>query len=134
MKIRSPRKGTKPKKQYRRKFKDSQALWVGIRMNHRWRTRDESAKFIVSDWSGKTSYAASVQSASKILSKPGDFEPNGKIPSIPGIFWKKNGWALVDYLDFTPAIVMIHTDLNEALEHFEEHLRYEHPNFLDASL
>ena len=116
MRLKSPRKG-KIKKQYRRKFPDSKAVWIGVRYNFRWRTRDESCRYQSRDASGKLRYHSTPQEAMKYLEEG---QVNGKVPSCPGVYFRKPGeWAIVDWVDFEPTVVSI-GDLEDALEYFAE--------------
>ena len=118
MRLRAPRRGTKPKKKWRGKSNvESKAVWWGVRVLGLSSGRPE--RFEVRTKAGKKVFTNSLEEAAELLKKKGKLSINGLVPGEPGVYYSEEAgrWVLRDYWGFTVSIIY-EGDLDDVLKLF----------------
>ena len=119
MRLRTPRKGSKPKKKWRGKANvESKAVWWGVRALGLSSGRSE--RFEVRTRAGKKVFTDSLKEAGELLQKRGKLSINGLVPPEPGVYYSEEAgrWVLRDYWGFGVKIIS-EGELEDVLELFD---------------
>lgn len=106
MRLKAPRRGSKPKKRWRGKANvESKAQWWGVRVLGLSSGRSE--KFEVRTRAGKKVFTDSLEEAKDLLEKRGKLSINGLVPPEPGVYYSEEAgrWVLRDYWGFDVRII-----------------------------
>ena len=123
MRLRQPRKGSKPKGNYRgRRNVVSTAKWCGVRPLCPSAGRSE--KFEVRLKNGEGVYLDTLEEVPELMSRRGKSEINSKIPTCPGVYWsvKLSRWLMVGHDEKFEVAIMAEGDLEDVLGLFESTL------------
>ena len=120
MRLRQPRKGSKPKGNWRGKRNVvSEAKWCGVRPLCPTAGRSERFEARLKD--GSSVYLDNLEDVPELLGRRGKPELNSKIPTCPGVYYsvKLSRWLMAGYDEKFEVVIMAEGDLEDVLGLFE---------------